>query len=76
MQSIDIELWYIMNEDPYEATIESREIGRTRVKTRSELSAQDKINLTLNVKVMNLLYSTLDANESTRVKGCKTTKEM
>ena len=25
---------------------------------------------------MNLLYSTLDANESTRVKGCKMTKEM
>ena len=47
-----------------------------RPKTRGELTAQDRINLTLNAKAMNVLYSTLDSNESIRVKGCKSAKEM
>ena len=65
-------MWYIVNKCPYETTIEDREIGRIRSKSISELSVQNKANLTLNVKVMNVL----DANKSNRIKGCKIVKEI
>ncbi|KAL3516452.1 hypothetical protein ACH5RR_023354 [Cinchona calisaya] len=45
-------------------------------KARDELTPQDKENLTLNAKAMNVLYNALDANESTRVKGCILAKEI
>ena len=45
------------------------------LKTRNESSIQNKTNLALNANVMNVLYNTLDANKSTRVKGCKSTRE-
>lgn len=76
LQSIDIELWFIVSEGPYEATIIDETTGRNRIKTRSGLSAQDRFNLSLNAKAMNVLYNALDANESTRVKGCKSAKEV
>ena len=76
LQSIDIELWYIVNEGHYESTIENETTGWLTVKTRHELTVQDKTNLTLNAKAMNVLYNDLDANESTRVKGCKSVKEI
>ena len=41
LQSIDIQLWYIVNEGPYEITIENDTTNRQRVKTRRELTAQD-----------------------------------
>ena len=76
LQSINIEFWFIINLDPYKATILDANMGRNRPKTIIELSAQDKINFTLNVKVMNVLYNTLDANESPRIKYCKLAKEI
>ena len=69
-------MWYIVNEGPYETTVEDETTGRQRVKTRYELTVQDKTNLTLNAKTMNALYNALDANEFTRVKDCKSTKEI
>ena len=65
-----------MNEGSYEATIKDGKTSRIITKTRSELSSQNKANLTLNVEVMNILYNALDANKSIRVKRCKTAKEI
>lgn len=76
LQSIDIELWYIVNEGPYEATIDDAITGRRRLKNRQEVSAQDQMNLTLNVKALNFLYYALDVNDSIRVKGCRTANEI
>ena len=76
LQFIDIELWYIVNEGPYEASIIDEINGEKRSKTRFELSPQDNVNLTLNAKAVNIIYNALDANESTRVRGCKTAKEI
>ncbi|KAL3510113.1 hypothetical protein ACH5RR_029514 [Cinchona calisaya] len=76
LQSIDIELWYVVNEGPFEASIIDDQTNRRREKTRNELTPQDKANLTLNAKAMNVLYNALDANESTRVKGCNSAKEI
>ncbi|KAL3534601.1 hypothetical protein ACH5RR_003062 [Cinchona calisaya] len=75
-QSIDIDLWYVINEGPFEVTIIDDHTTRRREKTRDELTPQDKANLTLNAKVMNVLYNALDGNESTRVKGCISAKEI
>ena len=43
------------------STILNANTGRNISKTKNELSVQDKINLTLNAKVMNVLYNALDA---------------
>lgn len=40
------------------------------------MSAIDRTNLTLNAKAMSVLYNTLDANESSRIKEYKSTKEI
>ena len=64
-----------MNEGPYKTIIEEKETSRARLKTRSKLSAQEKTNLTLNSKTMNVLYNVLDVNESTQINGCKMVKE-
>ncbi|KAL3519121.1 hypothetical protein ACH5RR_021710 [Cinchona calisaya] len=76
LQSIDIDLWYVVNEGPFEASIIDDHTNRRREKTRNELTPQGKANLTLNAKAMNVLYNALDANESTRVKGCSSAKEI
>ena len=75
-QYIDIELWYIVNESPYETTNLDADLGKFRPKVRSELDTQDKANYTLNAKAMNVIYDALNANESSRVKGCKSAKEI
>ena len=54
LQFIDIELWYIVNECPYEATILDIDLGRFKSKIRSELTVENKTNLTLNAKAMNV----------------------
>ena len=76
LQSIDIELWFIVSEGPHEANFLDADTGLLRPKTRVEMNAQDRTNLTLNAKAMNVIYSALDSNESIRVKGCKSAKEM
>ena len=76
LQSIDIELWFIVNEGPYDASIIDEVTHRPRPKTRNELIGNDRTHLTLNAKAMNVLYSALDSNESIRVKGCKFAKEI
>ena len=76
LQSIVIAFWFIANLDPYKATILDANTGRNRCKTKNELIVQNKININLNVKTMNILYNALDANESTRIKGCKFAKEI
>ena len=76
LQSIDIELWFIVNLDSYETTTFDANMDRNRPKAMNELSVRDKMNLTLNAKAMNVLYNTLDANESTKIKNCKSAKEI
>ena len=71
MQSIDIELWFIVNESPYDASIIDEVTHKPRLKIRNELISDDRTHLTLNAKVMNVLYSSLDSNKSIRVKGCR-----
>ncbi|KAL3510072.1 hypothetical protein ACH5RR_029473 [Cinchona calisaya] len=76
VQSIDIDLWYIIFEGPFEANIFDENTHRLRSKTRFELNAQDKVNLSLNAKAINILYNALDADEISKVKGCKSAKEI
>ena len=71
LQSIDIELWFIVYEGSYDASIVDEKTHRPRQKTRNELTIEDRAHLTLNAKTMNVLYSTLDLNEFIRVKSCK-----
>lgn len=65
-----------MSEGPHETNFLDADTGFLRPKTRVEMNAQDRTNFTLNAKAMNVLYSALDSNESIRVKGCKSAKEM
>ena len=76
LQSIDIELWFIVNEDPYDASIVDEVTHRPKPKTRNELTGDDRTHFTLNAKVMNVLYSTLNSNESIRGKSCRSAKEI
>ena len=57
LQSIDIELQYIINEDLYKTTILDANTGRFRPKVRNKLSTEEKANLNLNAKAMNVLYN-------------------
>lgn len=36
LKFIDIELWYMVNEGPYEATILDEKLGKIRPKTRNQ----------------------------------------
>ena len=76
LQSIDIELWYIVHEGPYETIVKDETTQRPRPKTRNELTALDRTHLSLNVKAMNILCNALDGYESMRIKGCKSAKEI
>ncbi|KAL3503833.1 hypothetical protein ACH5RR_033674 [Cinchona calisaya] len=76
VQSIDIDLWYIICEGPLEANVIDVNTHRLRPKTRYELNAKDKVNLSLNAKAINILYNILDADEFSKVKGCKSAKEI
>ena len=76
LQSIDIELWFIVNESPYDGSIVDEVTHRPRLKPRNELTGDDRTHLTLNAKAMNVLYSALNSNESIRVKGCRSAKEI
>ena len=76
LQSLDIKLWFIVNDRSYDVSIVDEETGRPRPKTRSELTARDKAHLSLNAKAMYVLYNALDSNESIRVKGSKSAKEI
>ena len=76
LQSIDIDLWFIVSEGPYTTTTVDTTTHEVRQKTRDELTAQDRAHLTSNAKAMNVLFSALDANESIRVKGSKSAKEI
>ena len=76
LQSIDIVLWYIVNERPYATTILDADLDRFRPKTRNELSTQNKVNHIANAKTVNVLYNFSDANDSTRTKECTPTKEI
>ena len=40
------------------------------------MTGDDRTHLTLNVKTMNVLYSALDLNESIRIRGCRSAKEI
>ena len=50
LQSIDIELWFIISEGPYDASLIDENTHRSRPKIRSELTAIDRAHLTLNAK--------------------------
>ncbi|KAL3529731.1 hypothetical protein ACH5RR_009053 [Cinchona calisaya] len=76
VQAINIELWFIIYEGPFEANILDENTHRLRLKTRYELNAQDKINLSLNAKAINILYNALDSDEFSKVKGCISAKEI
>ena len=41
-----------------------------------ELNDQDLTRLSLNAKVMHILYSALNANESSRIEGLSSAKEI
>ena len=60
LQSVNIELWYIVIEGPFEAKIEDQESGKWRDKRREELSQEDRANLSLNAKALLILYNALD----------------
>ncbi|XP_071924835.1 uncharacterized protein [Coffea arabica] len=62
--------------DPFDASTIDTETNRPRPKIRRKLTAEDRTHLTLNAKAMNVLYSALDSNESVRVNGCKSVKEI
>ena len=55
LQSIDIELWFIVNESPYDASIIDEVTHRSKSKIRNKLTGDDRIHLTLNVKTMNVV---------------------
>ena len=76
LQSIDIELWFIINESPFDTSAIDDATNRLRPKTKNELTAEDRTHLISNAKAMNVLYSALDSNESIRVKDCKSAKEI
>ena len=50
LQSIDIELWFIISEGPYDASLIDENTHRSRPKIISELTAMDRAHLTLNAK--------------------------
>ena len=74
LKSINMRLWFIVKNGPYVAqTIEN---GKMRDKNEDELTELELTKLSLNAKAMNVLFSSLNANETTRVKGCLTCKEI
>nr|AJE29371.1 putative gag protein [Coffea canephora] len=76
LQSVYIELWYVVEDGPYEARIIDSTTNLSRLKTRQELNEKDKRYLSLNAKAMCILYNALDVNESSRIKGCKSAKDI
>ena len=75
-KSIDMRLWFIVKNGPYEALIEDNDTHIMRPNTIDELTPQDLTKLSLNAKAMHILYSSLNANESSRLEGLSSAKEM
>lgn len=57
LQTIDVELWCIVNEGSYKATIIEEDLGKFKPNIRNELSVFDRTNLSLNAKTMNIFYN-------------------
>ena len=76
LKSIDMRLWFVIKNGLYEALIEVVITHNMRPKTMDELTSLDLTKLCLNAKAMHILYSALNANESSRIEGFSSAKEI
>ena len=67
-----MKLWFIVKNGHYSAHV--TENGITWDKNEDQLSDAELVKLSLNAKAMNVLLSSLNVNETTKVKGCEIPK--
>jgi hypothetical protein len=73
VQSIDYNIWKIIEYGPYVPTKTIKIDGRpdqSIPKPREEYDDEDRRKLSLNAKAKNLLYCALDRNEFNRISTC------
>ena len=74
LQSIDLNLWDIIEDDP---TIPSKLVDRVMVpKPKQEWDGRDRRNFQLKARVVYSLQCVIDRNEYHRICQCKSAKEI
>ena len=75
LQSMDYELWEIIEKGPYIPMKKETE-GTLVAKNKSEWDESDKKRITLNAKAINILFCALSMEEFNRIRTCKTAKDI
>lgn len=74
LQSIDYCLWEVVQNSPFVPT--KTVDGKTVPKEPKEWSDDNKNNLSLNARAINILYCALDKDEFNRISSCKSAQSI
>ena len=70
----DYELWDVVQDGPF---VPMKEVdGKQVPKTREEMTPQDKKNIAINARAMNVLYCALNEYNFNKVQACTSAKEI